>query len=284
MSQRTTTTTTDEIKAAICTSGLKHLRFERFKENEKQWYFPRHVDEKRKQSSVIQLPVSKHCKKSTPKKLQGVKVYRSLMEEKETKDVKRSNNGATSEKKNPVKVTPRNIEGTTEAVNPSRVTHTNHAVRRYALYRGMLCQSRFEEDHELKKDRNKGKVSYNRDKGRDAIRRTATGQDKNIKHETTQLPAREASSENHMYETINFNSRNDDLIGTQFPKRIYIREISNGAIVDEIVDVQNERDWEVLNYMTPLRHITSKPHENSENLRFRDLRDFDVYYYPHPWR
>lgn len=137
MSQRTTT---DEIKAAICTSRLKHLRFEHLKENEKERYFPKHIDEKRKQSSVIQLPLSKHCEKSTPKKFQGVKVYRSFMEEKETEDLERSKNGGTSEKKNPVKVTSRNTEGTTEAVNTSRVTHPNHAVRRYALYRGMLCQ------------------------------------------------------------------------------------------------------------------------------------------------
>lgn len=75
------------------------------------------------------------------------------------------------------------------------------------------------------------------------------------------------------------------LLYIQFSKRIYIREMSNGAIVDEIVDVQNERDWEVLNYMTPLRHITtSRPHECSDKLRFRDLREFEVYYYPHPWR
>ena len=77
------------------------------------------------------------------------------------------------------------------------------------------------------------------------------------------------------------------LLSLQFPKRIYIREISNGAIVDEIVDIKNERDWEVLNYMAPLRHVSSmssEPHQSLNSLRFRDLRNFDVYYYPYPWR
>lgn len=70
----------------------------------------------------------------------------------------------------------------------------------------------------------------------------------------------------------------------QGPKRIYIREISNGAYVDEIVDVKDEREWELLNYMAPLRHISSQPEETSYSLRFQDLRNFDVYYYPLPWR
>lgn len=126
MSQRTT----NEIKAASCSSRLKHLQFECFK------------DEKRKQSSVIHFPVSKHCdkQKSTPKKFQELKVYSSFMEDQEAADIKRSKSN-TSEKKNTAKVvTSRNTEGTTEAVHPSRVTHPNHAVRRYALYRGMLSQ------------------------------------------------------------------------------------------------------------------------------------------------
>ena len=140
-SQRTSTTAL-EIRAAICSSRLKHLRFERFQENEREWYFPRHADGKRKQSSV-QLPPSKQ--KSTPKKFQEIKVYRSFMEENEAKDLKRSKNLVASGKKYTSQAISSKTEGKTseagsEAGNSSRVTHPNHAVRRYALYRGMLCQ------------------------------------------------------------------------------------------------------------------------------------------------
>lgn len=135
--------TTDEIKAAICSSRLKHLQFECFKDDEKELYFPAHTDEKRKQGSVVQLPLSKHSEKqtSTQKKFRELKVYRSFMEEEEAADMKRSKNANTSEKKNTAKVvTTRNTEGTPEAAHPSRVTYPSHAVRRYALYRGMLSQ------------------------------------------------------------------------------------------------------------------------------------------------
>lgn len=99
--------------------------------------------ERGEQSSATRLPHSKHCEKSTPKKFHEVKVYRSFMGEKETGDsVERSKScESTSDQKTPEKVTSRNLpEGTTKASHTSRFTHSNHAVRRYALYRGMLCQ------------------------------------------------------------------------------------------------------------------------------------------------
>ena len=81
-----------------------------------------------------------------------------------------------------------------------------------------------------------------------------------------------------------FLKQPNNLFVFQGPKRIDIREIPNGAYVDEIVDIKNEREWELLNYMAPLRHISSQPEETSYSLRFQDLRNFDVYYYPLPWR
>lgn len=277
-------TTTNAVKTAIDSSRFKHAQFDRLEETGKERAFPTRDDGKRKQSFATRLPLSKSSEKSTQRKFQGVNVYGSFIEEVATEDSERRKNGAASQGK----VASHSTERTNEACSdkPSHGTPPNHAIRRYALYRRMICHSRFEEDHNLWKVKNKHKVSCSRDKSEETITRTTTIQaDQNNKHEPTQSRACDANTvDDQTPEMINCSPRNDNSTGSQFPKRIYIREMSNGAIVDEIVDVQNERDWEVLNYMTPLRHITSKPHERSDNLRFRDLRDFDVYYYPHPWR
>lgn len=141
MSQRTITTT-DAAKTTIGSSRLKHLQFERFKETGKDWCFPTHDDAKGKQSSATRLPLSKSSEKYTLRKFQEVKVYKSFIEEEVTEDLERSKNGAAFEKTTREKVTSHNTKRTTEAcaVNPSRVAPPNHAIRRYALYRGMLCQ------------------------------------------------------------------------------------------------------------------------------------------------
>ena len=141
MSQRRTTTT-DAAKTTIGSSRLKHLQFERFKETGKNWCFPTHDEEKGKQSSATRFRHSKSCDKSTLKKYQEVKVYRSFIEEEATEDLERSKNSTAFEKTLQEKVTLHNAGQTTEAcaVNPSRVKAPNHAVRRYALYRGMLRQ------------------------------------------------------------------------------------------------------------------------------------------------
>ncbi|XP_022790449.1 uncharacterized protein LOC111329948 [Stylophora pistillata] len=179
---------------------------------------------------------------------------------------------------------------TTETVHTSRIMQpATYAVKRYALLRGMLSQSRFEKDHDEKKDGNEGKMSQNkarRQPKRSTYDTMHLDQEKN-KPWTRMDSFSDSKTVYGSSKAANVGSRNDDScdkIGTQFPKRIYIREVSNGAFVDEIVDVQNERDWEVLNYMSPLRHISCGPHERSQSLKFRDLKNFDVYYYPHPWR
>lgn len=142
MPQRTNTTT-DAVKKAIGSSRLKHVQFERFKETSKEWACPTHDSGKRKQSSATRLSLSKSCEKSaTLRKLREVKIYRSFIEEEVTEDSERCKTGAAFEKTTQGKVSSRNVGQTTEActVNPSRATPPNHAIRRYALYRGMLCQ------------------------------------------------------------------------------------------------------------------------------------------------
>ncbi|XP_032220672.2 uncharacterized protein LOC116603494 [Nematostella vectensis] len=74
-----------------------------------------------------------------------------------------------------------------------------------------------------------------------------------------------------------------DLQGTTFPKRIYIRETVNGGIVDEIVDVRDEKDWAILTYMSPLRPADLRS-GLKRNINFKDLKDFEVYCYMCPWK
>lgn len=89
----------------------------------------------------------------------------------------------------------------------------------------VVNSSRFEEDHELKKDKNKYKVSCNRDKSEaEQFTRTATIQeDENNKHETTQSRACETNTmDDQTPETINCSPSNDDLIGTQVREKSYV--------------------------------------------------------------
>ena len=137
-----TTTTADVAKTAVGSSRLKHRQNERLKETGKEWARGTQVDEKGKKSSgAIRLPLHKSCEKSTLRKFQEVKVYRSFIKEEAAEELDRSKNDAF-EKSTQGKVASHNTKRTTEAcaVNPSRATPLNHAIRRYALYRGMLCQ------------------------------------------------------------------------------------------------------------------------------------------------
>jgi len=137
-----TNATTDAAKTAIGRSRLKPVQFERFKEIGKKWSCPTQDNGKRKQSFATRLPLSKSCEKSTLRKFQEVNVYGSFIEEEATEDSERRKSYAACEKTTQGKVASHNTERTTEAcaVNPSRATPPNHAIRRYALYRGMLCQ------------------------------------------------------------------------------------------------------------------------------------------------
>lgn len=133
-----TNTTTHAAKTAVGSSHLKPVQLERFKETGKKWACPTHDSEKlRKQSSATRRPLSKSCEKSTLRKFQEVNVYESFIEEGVTE--RRKNYAACEKTKN---VASNTTERTTEAcaVNPSRATPPNHAIRRYALYRGMACQ------------------------------------------------------------------------------------------------------------------------------------------------
>ena len=139
MSQKTTTTA-DVAKTAVGSSRLKHLQKERLKETGKEWACGTQVAEKGKKSSgATRLPFHKSCEKSTLRKFQEVKVYRSFIKEEVTEELDRND---AFEKSTQGKVASHNAKRTTEAcaVNPSRATPSNHAIRRYALYRGMLCQ------------------------------------------------------------------------------------------------------------------------------------------------
>ena len=143
MPQRTNATT-DAAETAMGSSRLKHVQFERFKETGKERACPTYDDGKRKQSSATRLPLSKSCtEKSTLRKFQEVKVYRSFIKEEATEDSERLKNDAEFEKTTPGKVASHKTEPKTEActVNQTRgATPPNHAIRRYALYRGMLSQ------------------------------------------------------------------------------------------------------------------------------------------------
>ena len=137
-----TNTTTDAARTAIGSSCLKHAQFERFKETGKEWSCPTQDDGKRKQSFATRLPLSKSREKSTPTKFQEVNIYGSFIAEVATDDSERFKYGTAFEKTTQGKVASYNTERATEAcpVKPSRATPPNHAIRRYALYRGMICQ------------------------------------------------------------------------------------------------------------------------------------------------
>lgn len=142
MSQKTTTTA-DVAETTVGSSRLKHLQFEHFKETGKQWACPTQGDKIGKESSgATRLPLSKSCEKSTLRKLQKVNVYKSFIKEEATKDLDRSKNNAGFETKTQGKDASHNTKPITEAwaVNQSRAKPPNLAIRRYALYRGMLCQ------------------------------------------------------------------------------------------------------------------------------------------------
>ena len=50
--------------------------------------------------------------------------------------------------------------------------------------------------------------------------------------------------------------------------------------MDEIVDIKDQRDWEILNFLIPLHQISSKSGQTSTRLYLRDLVNFGIYYYP----
>lgn len=50
--------------------------------------------------------------------------------------------------------------------------------------------------------------------------------------------------------------------------------------MDEIVDIKDQRDWETLNFLTPLLRISSKSGQTFNRLYLRDLVNFGIYYYP----
>ena len=145
MSQRITPK--DVTKTAPSSSCAKHLEFARLKaETGKKCYFPLNVDKKRGQNPITALPRSKHCEKSTSRKFQELKVYQSFMGEEETDDKgsnKRSSSKTSQYKSPPVNAVSFNAESTSKAKETSLMTPCKHqeiAIRRYALYRGMLKQ------------------------------------------------------------------------------------------------------------------------------------------------
>ena len=145
MSQRITPQ--DVTKTAPGSSCAKHLQFARLKmETGKKCYFPLNVDKKRGQNPITALPREKHCEKSTSRKFQEVKVYQSFIEEKGTEDKgsDKSSSSKTSQYKSlPANAVLFNAETTTKVKETSLMTRCKHhdiAVRRYALYRGMLKQ------------------------------------------------------------------------------------------------------------------------------------------------
>lgn len=145
MSQRITPQ--DVTKTAPSSSCAKHLEFARLKtETGKKCYFPLNVDKKRGQNPIAALPRTKHCEKSTSRKFQEIKVYQSFIEEEGTEDKgsNKSSRGKTSQYKSPpANAVSFNAETTTKAKETSLMTRCKHqdiAVRRYALYRGMLKQ------------------------------------------------------------------------------------------------------------------------------------------------
>ena len=81
----------------------------------------------------------------------------------------------------------------------------------------VINSSRFEEDHNLWKVKNKHKVSCSRDKSEETITRTTTIQaDQNNKHEPTQSRACDANTmDDQTPEMINCSPRNDNSTGSQ---------------------------------------------------------------------
>ena len=136
-----TNTTTHAAKTTIGSSRLKHAQFDRLKETGKE-RASSHDDGKGKQSFATRLPLSKSSEKSTLRKFPEVNIYGSFIEEVATEDSERSKNGTAFGNTMQGKVASHNPERTTAACGdkPSRVTPPNHAIRRYALYRGMICQ------------------------------------------------------------------------------------------------------------------------------------------------
>ena len=145
MSQRITPQ--DVTKTAPSSSCAKHLEFARLKtETGKKCYFPLNVHKKRGQNPIAALPLAKHCEKSTSRKFQEVKVYQSFIEGEGTEDKgsNKSSSSKTSQYKSlPANTVSFNAETKTKAKEASLMTRCKHqdiAVRRYALYRGMLKQ------------------------------------------------------------------------------------------------------------------------------------------------
>lgn len=81
----------------------------------------------------------------------------------------------------------------------------------------MVNRSRFQEDHEIKKDTGKrDKASFNRRKEKDATASREISEDHDSKYMHRASSPRNASSGGNIPETIrNFISRKDDLIGSQ---------------------------------------------------------------------
>ena len=112
----------------------KHLEFARLKESGKKWCFPLHVDKERVQFPVSSLPRAKHCE-----------VYRSFLEEKDTGDGGSKETSSRTNKTSLLgKITTPDIERrivkAEEGTLACRCKQQDAAVKRYALYRGMLNQ------------------------------------------------------------------------------------------------------------------------------------------------
>lgn len=88
----------------------------------------------------------------------------------------------------------------------------------------VVNRSRFEEDHNLWKVKNKRKVSSNRDKSEETVTRTATIQaDQNNKHEPTLSRACETNTvDDQTAEAINCSPRNDSLTGSQVREKFFM--------------------------------------------------------------
>ena len=143
MSQRTTPN--DAAKKTPSSSCAKHLEFARLKETGKEWCFPRNVEKKRVSRPVASLPRVKHCEKSLSKNFQEAKVYRCFIGKEDTEDrsSKLTFSGTSKQKslaENTITKTCKRRIKTEDTTLATPRKHHDVAVRRYALYRGMLNQ------------------------------------------------------------------------------------------------------------------------------------------------
>lgn len=63
------------------------------------------------------------------------------------------------------------------------------------------------------------------------------------------------------------------------PKNIYVREETEGGIIEDLVEVRNQDELDVLNTLTTLQLVQNNRGTKPAKF-FEDLRDYEVYCYP----